>query len=139
MESTLLSGDWAAFTSSLPRTGGLAVLGMLVALALAFVLTALFPPAEVPAVAGSQSIPAPVDRTWATEAGAAPVPVAASPRPATLQGTALLRGAELSPTDVIALASLRRRIQAGEVADGPTGPERLEFARWLIEHGRLEG
>jgi hypothetical protein len=40
-------------------------------------------------------------------------------------------------SDAVALAALRRRVERGEVADGPTAPQRLAFARWLAEHDRL--
>jgi hypothetical protein len=41
--------------------------------------------------------------------------------------------------DVVALRALRRRIQSGEVAETPTGAERLAFTRWLVEHHKLDG
>jgi hypothetical protein len=53
-------------------------------------------------------------------------------------GNAALAGSGLSATDLVALAALRRRIRSGQVAEGPTGAERLAFARWLAEHGKLE-
>ena len=136
MDTTLLNGgDWTAFVSSLPRVGSVAGLGMLIALALAFVLTALFPPAEYPVTQGDRrpgTGPATPRRTDAEEPS--PVAVAAGP----LRGTALVHGATLSPTDLIALTVLRQRVRAGEVAEDSTANERLAFARWLVEHGRLE-
>ena len=140
MDTTLLSvGDWAAFTSSLPRVGSLAGLGMLVALALAFLLTALFPPSEDPALPGSQpdSGVARPRRTDGDEP--ATVAVAAGPGAAPLHGIALVHGTTLSPTDLIALTALRRRVRAGELADDATANERLAFAKWLVEHGQLKG
>ena len=141
MDPTLwTNGDWAVFTSSLPRVAALAGLGMLVGLAVALVLTALFAPPE-DAGERDDRRPAEVPPAVAAAVAATPAPVAALAvgSTAAIHGTALLHGAAMSPTDVIALTALRRRIQAGEVADGPTGAERLAFARWLVEHGRLGG
>ncbi len=50
---------------------------------------------------------------------------------------AAARGASLSPTDLIALTSLRARIQSGLMTEDPLDAQHLEFARWLIEHGKL--
>lgn len=58
---------------------------------------------------------------WATQANAVP----ALPAPI------------LSPTDKTALRRLRERVQAGEVAEGPTSTQRFKFARWLVQHGRF--
>ena len=141
MDTTLLSGDWTAFSSSLPRVGSLAGLGMLVALALALLLTALFPPAEDSVVTAGDQPGGDEAVTPSRPSGDEPMPVAAAAGPGAvpLRGTALVHGATLSPTDLIALTALRRRVQAGEVADDLTANERLAFARWLVEHGRLAG
>ena len=141
MDTTLLSsGDWTPFVSSLPRVGLLAGLGMLVALALVFPLTALFPPAEYWVTEGERR-PETGPATPRRMDGDPPAPVAvvAGAGATPLGGVALVPSATLSPTDLIALAALRRRVRAGEVADGPTGTERLAFTRWLVEHGRLAG
>ena len=141
MDTTLLSsGEWTPFVSSLPRVGLLAGLGMLVALALVSLRPASSPPAGCP-VAGGDGRPEPGPATPRPMDGdpPAPVAVAAGATTAPLGGVALVPSATLSPTDLIALAALRRRVRAGEVADGPTGTERLAFTRWLVEHGRLAG
>ena len=46
---------------------------------------------------------------------------------------------ELTPTERGALAALRDRVWERDIADGRTVAQRLAFARWLVEHGRLEG
>ena len=45
----------------------------------------------------------------------------------------------LSPTDLIALTALRRRVKAGQVTEAPPAHERLAFARWLVAQNRLRG
>jgi hypothetical protein len=64
----------------------------------------------------------------------APVPVAAG---AGAAGAEAARGGYLSPTDVIALTALRRRIQDGRVTEDPIDARHLAFARWLVEQGKL--
>ena len=50
-----------------------------------------------------------------------------------------LQGVGLSPTDLIALTALRRRVESGLVAEGATATQRLTFARWLVDHNHIQG
>jgi hypothetical protein len=143
--TALRLGDWAAVTASLPGLALLAGIGLLGALALALLLTMLFrpgeppsgaPAADEPAVAGSRDDSV---RRVQSSSRAEAVPVVAGARAATARVGDPLHGVGFSPIDVIALRALRQRVLAGDVADGPTRGERLAFARWLVEHGRLRG
>jgi hypothetical protein len=49
----------------------------------------------------------------------------------------LLQASGLTPTDVLALTGLRERVQRGRVAEEATLDERLSFARWLAERGKI--
>ena len=53
--------------------------------------------------------------------------------------TTMLVGAGLSPTDVAALGVLRQRVRGGEVSEDSEVADHLTFARWLVEHGKIEG
>jgi hypothetical protein len=143
--AALRLGDWAAVTAWLPRLALLAGIGLLGALVLALLLTMLFQPGEPPsgasvadgptAARGQDDSASPVRPSGRAEA----VPVAAGARASAARTGDPLHGAGFSPTDVIALRALRQRVLAGDVADGPTQGERLAFARWLVQHGRLRG
>ena len=91
------------------------------------------PSAQLALVARSQ-------RDIADHTGERPEPtrVAVHPR-AVARAAAPPPSTPLSQTDRIALAWLRDRIHAGEVAEGPTYPERLAFARYLAQHNHLSG
>ena len=66
-----------------------------------------------------------------------PLPVAPGPSAVSAEACGSLQGSYLSPTDVIALTALRGRIRSGRVVEDPIDARRLEFARWLVEQGRL--
>jgi len=72
-----------------------------------------------------------------TRAERAPVPVAAGAGAVGAEPVEAARGGLLSPTDVIALTALRRRIQDGRVTEDPLDARHLAFARWLVEQGKL--
>ena len=126
------------YVAELANQGSMAAVAITVALLLIMVLVQLVKPAGsdaavVPSLvaATSQAVPA--------SASTQRVAVAVGPRPTEPWSDGIPLGSGLSAMDVVALTALRRRIQSGEVAEGPTGPERLAFARWLAEHGQLDG
>jgi hypothetical protein len=136
----LAATGWTALLGDTPVLGALVAVALVggVALALAVAggprpdLTALDAPSLQPALAG---------RGWAPDfgnTGERPEAsrVAVQPRTA-VRAAAPSPPDPLTETDRVALAWLRARIRAGEVAEGPTAAQRLAFARWLAEHGRL--
>ena len=131
------ASSFQIYVADLANQAGQAALIAAVALLLIMVLVQVFKPAGseetvYPARAGAEALPRDGDRRER-------VLVTVGPRAAQAANNAPPAGSGLSATDVVALAALRRRIRAGQVAEGPTGAERLAFARWLIEHGKLEG
>ncbi|HEU5315682.1 MAG TPA: hypothetical protein VFX49_06195 [Chloroflexota bacterium] len=50
---------------------------------------------------------------------------------------ARLRAQGFSPQGAARLAELRRRHARGDLTESPIELKRLEFACWLVEHGRL--
>ena len=125
------------YVADLASQGGQAALIAALALLLIMVLVQVFKPAGseetvYPDRSPAQTLPSEADRRKR-------VLVPAGPLAARATDNAPLVGRGLSATDVVALAALRRRIQTGQVAEGPTASARLAFARWLAEHGKLEG
>ena len=154
METTILAAsDWPTVTDSILWLPVVGAAVLIIWLAVALVLTVLFQPLRYEpgqervavnegtvdtltlnggASRLSTGTAAPLER------GGMAVAVAAGSRS---QDAALdeLKNGSFTPTDIIALQALRARVAAGEVADGPTGQERLAFARWLVGSGRLSG
>jgi hypothetical protein len=136
--STASASSIQIYVAELANQSGQAALIAAVALLLIMVLVQVFKPA------GSEETVYP-DRSPAmallspTDDGRQRILVPAGQHAAQAASNAPLAGSGLSATDVVALAALRQRIRTGQVAEGPTGSERLGFARWLIEHGKLDG
>ena len=146
----LYGGDWPSATTALARqasTVSLLLIGMMLVIVVLMLLVGpRSGPSDAPSAAvdrqsagGYYGLAAPavspfgpvqeVALSLAPEAGSAPVALQA--------GAAEPPPAPLSPTDLIALTALRARIQNGQVAEGATAAQRLAFARWLAEHGRI--
>lgn len=155
--ATFMRLDWTLVTGSLARQ--LAFLSLLaMAGSLAAAIGAMLAPSRPAAAASEQptatATPAVAQPEVPAEQAAEPrlaavgargglaTPVAADERDLDrsrrIDAAAAACGL-LTPTDLIALAALRRRIERGDVAEGPTTPQRAAFARWLVEHGRLTG
>jgi hypothetical protein len=143
MNAALGSTWWSDWTGNLARQGELVTLVVAGAALVWLLLLMLFhgreevpeegrgvgpvvPPGAVGMMAG--------EARAETRAERAPVPVAAG---AGAAGAEAARGGYLSPTDVIALTALRRRIQDGRVTEDPVDARHLAFARWLVEQGKL--
>jgi hypothetical protein len=134
------SHSWSTFASGLSSLSTLTLAALLAMLAVAILLSVVLPSNAEPIDS------APASATSRRISGAWPSGAELQLWPEPLPGaSALAEGGAaeplpvhtLSPTDLIALTALRRRIEAGEVSEGSTAPERLVFARWLLEHGRL--
>jgi hypothetical protein len=112
-----------------------------IALLAVIILTEIFKPAEDGALRPALAL--------APAGVGAPLPVAAAAQQRQPGGVAVaereaeptwegpLFGSGLSPVDIVALTALRDRVRAEHDKDGPTAEQRLAFARWLAEHGRL--
>jgi hypothetical protein len=146
----LYGGDWPSATSVLARQVSTFSLILIGAVLLILVLMALASlrskhraapeaPAARPAPGGAYALAAPaVSPFGPVQEVALNLAPAASTVPVALQaGQPEPPAAPLSPTDLIALAALRSRVQNGQVSEGATTAERLAFARWLAEHGKL--
>jgi hypothetical protein len=136
----LTATGWATATGGTPILNALVGLALVGGVALAFSVTGgprpdadmLAAPTLQPALAG----PSWTDRLDNTGERPEASPVAVYPR-TEARAAAPPPPNPLSQTDRIALAWLRDRIRAGEVAEGPTQAQRLAFARYLAQHGRL--
>jgi len=143
--TTFAPADWAALTSSVPKLAALAGLALSVGLVLALLLTFLVGLPEIAEVEGTA--PRSVRRFHTVAPTEPPSMLAERSEPALVGALAragtttadLPSGVGLSPADLIALRAPRERVRSGEVAEGPTGADRLAFARWLVVHGRLVG
>jgi hypothetical protein len=149
-DTTILKLEsWAQFAGSLPKIALLGGLALVAGLALALLLTMLFPPAsDMPAdgEVGGRTMGT-ASQEHLTNSGSwteAVTRSAAVLEPALVSGRAShaddpLYGAGFSPTDVAALQALRHRVERGEVSEHLTVAEGAAFARWLVEHGRISG
>jgi hypothetical protein len=146
----LYGGDWPAATTALARQVSTISLILIGAVLLILVLMALagprskrraapVEPAAQPAPGGAYSLAAPAVSPFGPvqEVALSLAPTTSSGPVALQAGRPETSAAPLSPTDLIALAALRTRVQNGQVAEGPTASQRLAFARWLAEHGRI--
>jgi hypothetical protein len=145
--------DWTPLATGLAEQAAFVTLGVGLLLLGILLLTALFGSGEkqasfaaTPAFAcqGSAQAGATVsvraaDRATEWDGEARPVAVAVGGDAAQIGPTTSLQSVGLTPTDLVALTALRNRIQHGEVAEGATNIQRLSFARWLVQHGRLGG
>jgi hypothetical protein len=150
--ATGTSFDWPLVAMSLAGQAAFATLGVALLLLGVMLLTALFGSGEKQAAfaatpafawqgnaqAGAAASIRAADRATGWDGDARPVPVAVGRDAAQTGSTASSLGI-LMPTDLVALTALRDRIQGGEVAEGATSLQRLSFARWLVQHGRLGG
>jgi hypothetical protein len=145
MNAALGSTWWSDWTGNLARQGELVTL-VVAGAALVWLLLLLFHGREevpeegrgVGPVVPSGAVGMIAGETRAeTRAERAPVPVAAAAGAAGAEPADAARGGYLSPTDIIALTALRRRIQDGRVTEDPVDARHLAFARWLVEQGKL--
>ena len=134
--SVASASSFQLYVANLADQAGQAALIMAVALLLIMVLVQVFKPAgsEETIYPDRSAVELPARDDARRERVLAPV----GPRVAQAGAEARLAGSGLSATDVVALVALRRRIRSGVVAEGPTVSERLAFARWLVEHRKLE-
>ena len=150
--ATGTSLDWPLVATSLAGQAASATLTVALVLLGVMLLTALFGNGEkqatlaaTPAFAGQGNAQAgatasirAADGATGWDGDARPVAVAVGGDAAQTGPTESSLGI-LTPTDLVALTALRNRIQGGEVAEGATSLQRLSFARWLVQHGRLGG
>jgi hypothetical protein len=145
------AATWGALTTNFARIVALGGVALVIGLVTALLLTFLFgsgghiesewPEPSRRAAIGVPSgdpLPTPTRLALGCLEQGEPAVVTAGPRARSVIADAL-RGVGFSTTDVVALEALRRRVLAGEVSERPTRPERLAFARWLVEHRRLSG
>lgn len=136
--SAIGAASFQLYVAELARQGSIAAVVVTVGLLLLMLMVQLVKPAGSDAAAVPLLVAAPAG-ALAVAAPLQPVAVALGPREARAEALGVPPGSGLSAMDVVALRALRRRIQSGEVAETPTSAERLTFARWLAEHGKLDG
>ena len=143
---TLRSSDLAVVVDSFPKIAIFMGLMLVFGLILALLLTAVFSPdedAEIESVGvvepGYGESVAGFEEATDSRPEPGLIPVAAGYRAEATRAADPLVGAGFSPTDVVALRALRQHVLDGDVSEGSTRDERLAFARWLIERGRLSG
>jgi hypothetical protein len=145
------AADWGAVATDFARIVAPGGAALVIGLVAALLLTFLFgsggeagaarpgPTSRGPiGVSGGGPVPTPTRPDLGRSEHAGPALVTAGPRARSVVAGPL-RGVGFSMTDVVALTALRQRVLAGDVSEGPTRPERLAFAHWLVEHGRLSG
>ena len=120
------------YVSAMAEHAGQAIVVLTVLLLLVAILAEVFKPVTAE-VDGPLATPDPGPAVPV----AVPVGVATAEQAAQAEARGGLFDSGLSATDVVALGALRQRIERGDVAEGPTSTERLAFARWLVQHGKL--
>ena len=120
--TTLVPADWAALATAIHRSVVVGPVTVIVALSLAFVVSRLPRPTRAPS-------------DWYARSDPAQAPPGGDP--CSVDEPEVLSRGGFSPAEVVALRTLRRRVLAGEVSERPAGDDRLAFARWLVERGRL--
>lgn len=149
-ETTILKLESGAqLAGSLPKVALLGGLALIAGLALALLLTMLFPPASdalAHGEAGGRAMgTASQERLVNSGSWTEAVTHSAATLEPALVGVRAshaddpLYGAGFSPIDVTALQALRHRVELGEVSEHLTVAEGAAFARWLVEHGRISG
>ena len=133
------SADWPGVVVNLANQGSTITL-LVAVLTLGILIVMALQPTQAPAAPAPALTIAPregLSVAWlagaagmATIGGESTVATLAAP-------VELLQAGGLTPTDVLALTALRERVQRGRVAEEATPDERLTFARWLADQGKI--
>jgi hypothetical protein len=135
--------DWPGMVVALSNQASL--FSLLVALfsSAALIVMTIQEPA---ALARAQSDPLPVGpvregltTAWLANRPTSHLAMVAAPSQEPLMHRHQFRRGGLSPTDLVALEALRRRVESGRVSEEATPHQRLAFVQWLTERRRIEG
>jgi hypothetical protein len=139
-DSALIGTDWPGLIVNLANQGSTIALLVAGLTLLWLIVVALQPaPAATPLAVSPAFTPREgLSAAWLGRLAEPLTAVASGPALATAPAPLELLGANgLTPTDVLALTRLRERVQGGRVSEEATPDERLAFARWLVERGKL--
>lgn len=135
--AALNAASWPILWAELARQVN-QVLLLVMAGSLILLIAAAFTPGSKEESGSLYLVTAPLAPIATVEAERVLVPVGAGAAAAQTAAEEQLVRSGLTPMDAVALLSLRRRIESGSVNEDPADGNRLAFARWLAEHGRLE-